>query len=104
MVVAIAVTERTVMAVHFCRLLAVTARDLVLLRDAGKLALAALAAGLGAEAVRWFLGRESAWVVLGACGVTFASIYLAIVYLVTVASRLPLPLASRATSVGVSSR
>src|ERR1700722_3902930 len=103
-VVAIAVTERTVMAVHFCRLLAVTARDLVLLRDAGKLALAALAAGLGAEAVRWFLGRESAWVVLGACGVTFASIYLAIVYLVTVASRLPLPLASRATSVGVSSR
>jgi hypothetical protein len=54
--------------------------------------------------VRLFLARESALVVLGACGVTFASIYLAIVYLATVARWLPIPPASRATSAGVSSR
>ena len=89
-VVTIAVFERTVMAVHFCGLLGVGAGDLFLLRDAGKLALAALAAGTVAALIRLLLAQASAFVTLAGCGAAFAIVYL--------------PLASRATSAGVSSR
>ncbi len=102
-VVGIAATERAVMAIHFGKLLGVTGRDLVLLRDAAKLASAALAAGAIAELVRWSLVRESAFTVLVACGVAFAAVYLAILarwWRVSV----PVPLTSRATSAGVSAR
>ncbi len=60
-VVLIAVFERAVMAMHFARLLGVTARDVVLLRDIGKLAVAALAAGVVAWLIRVssFAGRRS---------------------------------------------
>ena len=78
LVVAIAAFERAVMAIHFGRLLGVTARDVVLLRDIGKLASAALAAGVVAELVRGLLARESALIVLAGCGVVFAGVYLAI--------------------------
>ncbi len=102
-VVSIAATERAVMAIHFGKLLGITGRDLVLLRDVAKLASAALAAGAVAELVRWSLVRESAFTVLVACGVVFAGVYLAIL------ARWwrvwePVPLTSRATSAGVSAR
>jgi O-antigen/teichoic acid export membrane protein len=89
-VVAIAVFERAVMAIHFARLLGVTGRDMSLLRDVGQLALAALGAGAVAELVRWSLARESALTVLVGCAAAFAAVYL--------------PLASKITSAGVSSR
>jgi O-antigen/teichoic acid export membrane protein len=89
-VVATAILERAVMACHFGRLLGVTRRDVVLLRDIGQLAVAALAAGLAAEMVRLFLGPASALAILAGCGAVFAAVYL--------------PLASKATSAGVSSR
>ena len=89
-VVLVAITERAIMAIHFARLLGVTARDLVLLRDAGKLAIASLVAGLAAGAVRSFLAPQAAWIVLAGCGAAFAVVYL--------------PLARRVTSTGVSSR
>ncbi len=89
-VVATAISERGVMAWHFSRLLGVTTGDLVLLRDMGKLAVAALAAGLAAEMVRLFLGAASALAILAGCGAAFAAVYLT--------------LASKATSAGVSSR
>ena len=89
-VVLIAVFERIVMAIHFGRLLGVTRRDAVLLRDVGKLALAALAAGVVADVIRLLLARESAFAILAICGVAFALVYL--------------PLASIATSGEVSSR
>jgi O-antigen/teichoic acid export membrane protein len=89
-VVLIAVFERIVMAIHFGRLLGVTRRDAVLLRDVGKLALAALAAGVVADVIRLLLARESAFAILATCGVAFALVYL--------------PLASIATSGEVSSR
>jgi O-antigen/teichoic acid export membrane protein len=95
LVVAIATLERAVMANHFRRLLGVTARDVVLLRDIGKLAIAALAAGVVAVLVRWLLVTRSDWVVLAACGVAFAAVYL------------PFArggLTSKATSAAVSSR
>ena len=89
-VVAIAVFERAVMAVHFARLLGVTAGDVILLRDIGKLAVAALGAGAAAELVRVLLAGASALGVLAGCGAAFAIVYL--------------PLASMVTSAGVSSR
>jgi O-antigen/teichoic acid export membrane protein len=89
-VVAIAAFERAVMALHFGRLLGVTARDVVLLRDIGKLALAALGAGVVACLIRVLLAPRGAGAVLAGCGAAFAIVYLV--------------LASWATSAGVSSR
>jgi O-antigen/teichoic acid export membrane protein len=90
LVVTIAVVERAVMAVHFARLLGVTANDIVLLADIRKLAVAALGAGVAAEWTRAFLARSNALSVLAGCGAAFAIVYL--------------PLASMVSSVGVSSR
>jgi O-antigen/teichoic acid export membrane protein len=98
-VVAIAATERTVMAVHFGRLLGVTARDAALLRDVARIALASLAAGVAADAVRLSLLRANALAILAGSGVVFAVVYLGIL-----ARWWPVPLASRATSAAVSSR
>jgi hypothetical protein len=89
-VVLIAIFERIVMTIHFGRLLGVTRRDAVLLRDVGKLALAALAAGVVADVIRLLLARETALAVLALCGGAFVLVYL--------------PLASIATSEPVSSR
>jgi O-antigen/teichoic acid export membrane protein len=89
-VVLIALFERCVMAIHFGRLLGVAMGDLILLRDVGKLAIAALAAGVVAEVIRFLLAPESALVTLAGCGGAFAVVYL--------------PLANRVTSVDVSSR
>ncbi len=89
-VVLTAIVERSVMALHFGRLLGVTARDAVLLRDIGKLALAAMAAGVMADVIRLLLVRESAFAVLAICGGAFAVVYL--------------PFASIVTSAGVNSR
>jgi hypothetical protein len=89
-VVLFAVFERLVMAIHFGRLLGVTDRDTVLLRDVGRLALAALSAGVSASLLRVLLVHQSALLVLVGTGAAFAAVYL--------------PLASRVTSAGVSSR
>jgi O-antigen/teichoic acid export membrane protein len=97
-VVTIAAFERSVMAVHFARLLKVTARDVVLLRDIGKIGIAALAAGIVASLVRVLLLPEGAFVVLAGCGAIFTFVYLGIAW------RLLPALASKATSAGVSSR
>jgi O-antigen/teichoic acid export membrane protein len=98
-VVTIAAFERSVMAIHFARLLRVTVRDVVLLRDIAKLAVAALAAGVVAELIRLVLVPKGALVVLAGCGTAFAAVYLAVI-----ARWLPAPLASKVTSAGVSSR
>lgn len=90
LVIAVAACERAVMATHFCRLLGVTARDLVLVRDIGRLAIAALAAGVVAGAIRWLLATRGDLAVLAGCAAVFSVVYL--------------PLASKATSAGVSSR
>jgi len=103
-VVIVAGLERAVMAIHFGRLLGVTPRDLVLLREVGKLAIAALAAGAAAEATRWSMARASPLAVLAGCGAVFAVVYLAGVFLVRGVRWLPIPLVNRATSAGVSSR
>ena len=99
MVVLTATLERVVMAVHFGRLLGVTTRDLVLLRDVGKLAIAALAAGTAAGLVRLLLLRENPLIVLAGCGAVFAAVYLAILV-----RWMPISLVKRLSSAAVSSR
>jgi O-antigen/teichoic acid export membrane protein len=98
-VVTIAASERAVAAIHFGRRLGVTVRDVGLLGDIGKLGIASLAAGAVALLVRMSLVRESALAVLAGCGAVFALVYWAIL-----ARWLPVPMASRVTSAGVSSR
>ncbi len=88
MVVLIAIVERVVMAIHFGRLLGVTASDLALLRDTGKLAMAAIAAGVVTGLVRRLLLRENAFVVLIACGAVFVSLYLAMAVFWLIGQRL----------------
>lgn len=100
LVVAMATLERAVMARHFCRLLGVTARDVVLLRDIGKLAIAALAAGVVAGLVRWLLATSGDLVVLASCGAAFTVVYVLLARGVLADGAL----ASKATSAGVSSR
>ena len=78
MVVLVAIVERIVMAIHFGRLLGVAASDLVILRDIGKLAMAAMAAGIAAEVVRRLVLDENAFIVLAACGAVFTALYMAI--------------------------
>ncbi len=90
MVAAVAAVERLAMAIHFGRLLGVTALDVVLLRDIGKLAIAAVGAGAVAALVRLVLAPRGELIVLAGCGAAFALVYL--------------PLARLATSAGVSSR
>jgi O-antigen/teichoic acid export membrane protein len=90
MVVAIVAVERMAMAIHFGRLLGVTARDMVLLGDVGKLAMAAVGAGAIAALARLLVAPRGDLAVLVGCGAVFAGVYL--------------PLARLATSAGVSTR
>jgi O-antigen/teichoic acid export membrane protein len=80
-VVLVSVTERIVMAVRFGRILGVSRKDLVLLKDIGKLAIAAAAAGLVAEGVRLLLRDAKPLVILIVCGVVFSLVYLCTVLL-----------------------
>ncbi len=90
-VVTIATSRTGVMAIHFGRLLGVTARDVVLLRDIGKLAIAALAAGVVAGVVRLLLLRATSGLDrAGGCGAAFAVVYLAGLF-AAVARLLPRP-------------
>jgi O-antigen/teichoic acid export membrane protein len=66
-------------AVKFGRVLGVRARDAALLRDVGKLAVAAAAAGLAAFFVRSLMlpGGARPVIILAACGVIFSLVYAA---------------------------
>jgi O-antigen/teichoic acid export membrane protein len=80
-VVLVGVIERTVMAIRFGRILGVGRRDLGLLKDVGKLAVAAAAAGLVAEGLRYLLRGDKPLVILLACGIVFSLVYLGAVLL-----------------------
>jgi len=75
-VVLVGVAERAVMAIRFGRILGVTRKDIVLLKDVGKLALAAAAAGLVTAVVRLPLRGAKPLIVLMACGIVFSLIYV----------------------------
>jgi O-antigen/teichoic acid export membrane protein len=70
-VVLITAAERMVTAIRFGRILAVGRKDVVLLKDVGKLAIAAAMSGLVAEGVHFLI----------VCGVAFSVVYLGSVLL-----------------------
>jgi O-antigen/teichoic acid export membrane protein len=80
-VVMTGVTERIVMAVRFGRILGVSRKDIGLLKDIGKLAIAAAAAALVAAGVRILLLGAKPLVILMVCGVVFSLVYLCSVWL-----------------------
>ncbi len=80
-VVAVTIVERFVMAVRFGHILGVRRKDIVLLKDIGKLAIATAVAGLATEGVRLLLAGARPLIVLLACGIVFSLVYLAAVLL-----------------------
>jgi hypothetical protein len=74
-IVLIGLGERFALMAKFGRVLSVTRRDLVLLKDVGKLALASGLAGLAAFVVRTLLIGMKPFVILAACGTVFALLY-----------------------------
>ncbi|HUK17475.1 MAG TPA: oligosaccharide flippase family protein [Bryobacteraceae bacterium] len=80
-VVLVTAVERIWTAIRFGRLLGVGRKDLVLLKDIGKLAIAAAASGLVAEGVRLLLRDTHPLVILMVCGVVFSLVYLSAILL-----------------------
>jgi O-antigen/teichoic acid export membrane protein len=85
-VVVTGIVERAATLIHFGRLLGVTTRDIILLRDLGKLAAASAAAGLACAALRSLLGTGSPFTVLAVCGPAFACVYLVAIHFLRVLS------------------
>jgi O-antigen/teichoic acid export membrane protein len=83
-VVGVSVIERLVMALKSASILGLTVRDISLLKDVGKLAAAAIAAGVVALVVRWLLHGTTPIVILAMCGVFFLSTYIAAIVLMRV--------------------
>jgi len=83
-VVGVSVTERIVTTARFGRVLGFGWHDMVLLKDVGKLAIAALAAALVAAAVRLPLLGQRPLLILIICGALFSLVYLGAVLLMGV--------------------
>jgi len=77
-VVGLNALERIITAVRFGRILGVRAKDIVLLKDVGKLALASLLAGGAAAALHLWMPPAKPVVVLAICGVSFCVLYGAV--------------------------
>ena len=86
-VVLISAAERIVTAIRFGRILGVSRKDIVLLRDIGKLAIASAVSGVVAEGVRLLLRGSKPLVILMVCGFVFGAIYLGAVLLAGVPTR-----------------
>ena len=85
-VVAINFLLRVVLAARFSRVLGAGLRDLLLLKDVGKIAVASVVAGLLCLFVRSMLIANGArpFIVLAICGATFAAVYLPAILLLHV--------------------
>jgi O-antigen/teichoic acid export membrane protein len=80
-VVAVSVIERTITAIRFGRILGVGRSDIGLLKDVGKLAIAAAVAGSVTAVVRLPLLGARPLIVLMVCGVVFVIVYVGAVLL-----------------------
>ena len=85
-VVVVSGGERLFTAFRFARMLEITRKDIVFLKDHGKLALASIAAGVTAAVVRMPLVGNRPLVVLAVCGTAFTLVYAAAVLLLGVPS------------------
>lgn len=85
-VVVVAIIERAVTVYHFGKLLGTSRKDLYLLVDIGKLALASLAAAVACAALRLSIAGRPPFVILMACGTVFAIVYLVAGYFLRILS------------------
>jgi O-antigen/teichoic acid export membrane protein len=80
-VIIVTTMERTITAIRFGRILGVGWKDIGLVKDVGKLAIAAAAAGLVTAAVRMpLLGLKPIFILI-ICGIVFSLVYLGAVLL-----------------------
>lgn len=84
LVVALNLAERVIALAKAARVVGARARDIVLLKDLGKLALAALLAAASAYVVRALLVGQRPFFVLAACGCIFSLVYAAAIWLLRV--------------------
>jgi O-antigen/teichoic acid export membrane protein len=79
--------ERVVTGIRFGRILGVSRKDLGLVKDLGKLALAASGAALLTAFVRGFIAAAKPLTILAVCGILFAGAYAGFVALLGILSR-----------------
>ncbi|HEX6188762.1 MAG TPA: oligosaccharide flippase family protein [Pyrinomonadaceae bacterium] len=84
--VCVTVVDRLAEAVKAWRIVGVTWRDIVLIKDVGKVAVAALTAGSLTSVVRMFVMGQRPFVMLAVCGIAFAAFYLSFIWLLGVPS------------------
>jgi hypothetical protein len=84
LVVFIGFVERFIMLAKVFSILKVELRDLALLKDVGKLAVAAVLAGVVAAGVRQLVINNRPIVVLAICGIAFGLVYIAAALLLEV--------------------
>lgn len=75
-IVVIGVVERVALLIKFGRVLNVSRRDLVFLKDIGKFAIAAGLAAVATALVRTFLLGLKPFIILVVCGIVFSLVYL----------------------------
>ncbi|HEX8185411.1 MAG TPA: oligosaccharide flippase family protein [Blastocatellia bacterium] len=85
-VVAVSAIERLVTAYKCGKMLGVTWPDIALLKDLGKIALAAIAAGVVTVAARSLVVGAAPVLVMLVCGITFSIAYLAAIFMLGVIS------------------
>jgi O-antigen/teichoic acid export membrane protein len=86
-VVAVNLTERIVTGIRFGRVMGVTRHDVSLLKDVGRIALAAAGAALVAIFIRAQMLAAGPLTILLVCGATFTVIYAACIFLLKIPSR-----------------
>lgn len=84
--VCVSIVDRVIEAIKAWRIVNVTWRDIVLIKDVGKIAVAALTAGSLTAVVRMFALGQRPLIVLMICGVAFACFYVLFIWLLGIAS------------------
>lgn len=84
--VCVSIADRLVEAIKAWRIINVTWRDIVLIKDVGKVAVAALAAGSLTSVVRMFVMGQRPFVMLAVCGIAFSCFYISFIWLLRIPS------------------
>jgi len=84
--VGVTIVDRLIEAIKAWRIVNVTWRDIVLLKDVGKVAVATLAAGSITAVVRLLVLGQRPFIVLSICGVAFGCLYATLVWLLGIVS------------------
>jgi glycosyltransferase involved in cell wall biosynthesis/O-antigen/teichoic acid export membrane protein len=84
--ICVSIADRLIEAIKAWRIVNVTWRDIVLIKDVGKVAVAALAAGSLTAVVRLFALGQRPFIVLFVCGLAFGCFYISFLWLLGIPS------------------